>query len=111
MLSLFVFALATALGASSYSLNLTKPAVVNGTELKAGDYKVELNGNKATIKNGKVSVVTDVVIEELASKTYQSTACCVGEDGKYRLQELRLGGTNKKLILKESGKDGAVAGH
>src|SRR5947209_1139397 len=90
-LSLFVFALALALGASNYSLNLTKPAVVNGTELKAGEYKVELNGNKAVIKSGKNSVETEVNVEELPAKTYQSTACCLGEDGKYHLQELRLG--------------------
>jgi hypothetical protein len=109
-LSLFLFALAVALGASSYSLNLNKPAVVNGTELKAGEYKVDLVGNKATIRNGKNSVETEVTVEDLPSKIYQSTACCLGEDGKYRLQELRLGGTNKKLTIKDSGKDGVAAG-
>ena len=101
-LSLFIFALAVALGASSYSLNLSKPAVVNGTELKAGDYKVEVNGSKAVIKNSKTSVEAEVNVENLPTKANQSTACCLAEDGKYRLQELRLGGTNMKLTFKET---------
>ena len=110
-LSLFAFALAIAVGASSYTLNLQKPAVVNGTELKAGDYKVEVNGTKATIRNKQTSVDAEVTVETMPSKTYQSTACCLGEDGKYKLQELRLGGTNMKLLFKDGGKDSAVAGH
>ncbi len=109
--SLFVFALAVALGASSYSVTLSKPAVINGTELKAGDYKVEINGSKATIKSGKTSVETDVTVDTLPAKAYQSTACCLGEDGKYHLQELRLGGSNIKLTIKETSHDSAVAGH
>ena len=107
---LFILALAVALGASNYNLNLAKPAVINGTELKSGDYKVELNGDKAIIKNGKSSVEAEVNVETLPAKTYQSTACCLAEDGKYRLQEIRLGGTNLKLTFKDTEKTGAVAG-
>lgn len=110
-LSLFIFALAVALGASSYTLNLSKPAIVNGTELKPGDYKVEVRDGKAVIKNGKTSVEADVNVSTVETKAYQSTACCLGDDGKYRLTELRLGGSNMKLTFKETNKDGAVAGH
>ena len=109
--SLFIFALAISLGASNYSLTLSKPAIINGTELKAGEYKVEVNGTKALIKNGKTSVSADVVVETLPNKTNQSSACCLAEDGKYRLQELRPSGSNMKLTIKESAKEPAVAGH
>ena len=96
----FALTAALAWAASSHSLNLPKPAVVNGTEIKAGDYKVELNGTKVTIKNKHASVEAEVSVETLPSKTYQSTACCLGEDGKYKLQEIRLGGTATKLVFK-----------
>ena len=109
--SLFIFALAVAVGASTYSVNLPKPAIVGGTELKAGDYKVELNGTKATIRNNKNSAEAEVTVENSPTKFYQSTACCLAEDGKYRLQELRLGGTNMKLTFKDTAKDSAPAGH
>ena len=110
-LSLLTFALAISLGASNYSLTLSEPAIINGTELKAGEYKIEVNGTKAVIRNGKTSVATDVVVDTLPAKSNQSSACCLAEDGKYRLQELRLGGSNMKLTIKESSKDSAVAGH
>lgn len=108
--SFIVFALAIALGATSYTLNLPKPAVVNGTELKAGEYKVEVSGTKATLKSGKTVVETEVSVENLPSKTYQSSACCMGEDGKYHLHELRPAGTNMKLTIKDAAKDSAAGG-
>jgi hypothetical protein len=110
-LSLTTFALAIALGATKYRVNLPKPAVVAGTELKAGDYKVEIIGDKAILKNGKSSVETDVSVENGANKYYETSACCLAEDGKYRLQELRIGGTNTKLLFKNTPAGGAVAGH
>lgn len=109
--SLLTVAIAIAWGATAYRVNLPKPAVVSGTELKAGDYKVEVNGNKVTLKNGKSTVETEATVENGATKFSQSSACCLAEDGKYRLQELRIGGTNTKLIFKDSAKDGAAGGN
>lgn len=111
VLSLATFALAIAVGASNYNLTLTKPAVVGGTEIKPGEYKVELNGNKVTLKSGKSVVDADVQVDNATTKFTQTTYCCLAEDGKYRIQELRIGGTSTKLTFKETGKDGAVAGH
>ena len=100
---LFVlFAVAVAWAASGYSINFSKPALVGGAELKAGDYKLELNGDKATLRNGKTSVEASVVVETNPNKFDRTSACCLGEDGKYRLQEIRVGGTNTKVTFKES---------
>ena len=93
-----VFA-AAAMGATAYHFTLEKPAVVNGTELKAGDYKVEINGEKVTISNKKTSVDTSARLESAAEKFRSTTVCCLGDTGKYNLQEIRLGGTNQKLVL------------
>src|SRR5262249_19250627 len=105
--SLAVFALASVLGASDYRVTLQKPAVINGTKVKADDYKLELNGGKAVLKSGKTSVAADVSVEDSSAKYNSTSACCVAEDGNYHLQEIRLGGTNKKLIFKD--KDSATA--
>ena len=93
-----VFA-AAALGETAHRITLDKPAVVNGTELKAGEYKVEINGEKVTISNKKTSVDTSARIETAAEKYRSTTVCCLGDNGKYNLQEIRLGGTNQKLIV------------
>jgi hypothetical protein len=47
-------ALAVASAASSYSVTFYEPVTINGTELKAGDYRLELKDNgMAVIKQGK----------------------------------------------------------
>ena len=39
--------------ASDYKVELTQPTHVGATELKAGTYKVEVEGDKAVFKSGK----------------------------------------------------------
>ena len=97
-----VFAVALAWAASSHTVNFSKPAIIGSTEIKPGDYKLELNGNKAILTKGKTTVEADVTVEEGANKFYQTSACCLGEDGKYRLQEIRVGGTNTKVTFKQN---------
>ena len=100
---LFVlFAVAVAWAASGYTVNFSKPAMVGGTEIKAGNYKLELDGDKAVLKNGKTTVEADVTVETNPNKFDRTSACCLGEDGKYRLQEIRVGGTTTKVTFKEN---------
>ncbi len=36
-------------------------------------------------------------------KFRSTTMCCLSDDGKYNLQEIRLGGTNQKLVISAEG--------
>lgn len=101
MVAFVLFAVALAWAANGYKVNLQKPAIVGGTEIKAGEYKLELNDGKAMLINGKTSVEADVKVETNPNKFDRTSACCLGEDGKYRLQEIRVGGTNTKVTFKE----------
>lgn len=96
-------ALVVAFGASAHRITLDKPAVVGGTELKPGEYRLELQGEKVTISNKKGSVDAAVHVEAAADKFRSTTICCLSDDGKYNLQEIRLGGTNEKLIISAEG--------
>ena len=98
-------ALAVASAASSHNVTLFQPTTVNGTELKPGDYKVEVEGNKAVFKQGKKAVEVSVKVEENAEKYGANSARYV--EGS-RLQELRIGGTHTKLVFENAG--GAAAG-
>ena len=103
-----IFAVALVWAASSHTVNFSKPAIVGSTEIKAGDYKLKLNENKAILTKGKTVVEADVNVENGPNKFNQTSACCLGEDGKYRLQEIRVGGTNTKVTFKEN--SGMAAG-
>jgi hypothetical protein len=99
LLSFTTLALAVASAASSYKVTLFQPSVINGTELKPGQYKLTLQDNKAIISSGKTSVEATVKTETADSKFNSTTVRYQNGDGKYRLQEIRLGGTNTKLTF------------
>ena len=99
LLSFGTLALAIASAASSHKITLFQPSLVNGTELKPGDYKVTLKDNKAVITSGKTSIEANVKTETADSKFSSTTVRYTNGDGKYRVQEIRLGGTTTKLVF------------
>lgn len=92
-------ALAVASAATSYNVTFFDSVVINGTKLKAGDYKVEVNQNTATIKQGKNVVQAPVKVESTAEKIPANVLRMEGSD----VQEIRLGGTHTKLVFEKAG--------
>jgi hypothetical protein len=101
---LFLFALAglAFAGTKSYTVTLYQPSTIGNTELRAGSYKVEVMDQKAIIHNGKTTSEVPVKVEANDSKYAQTTVRFSTDNGKYRVQEIHLGGTNTKLVLDES---------
>jgi hypothetical protein len=97
-----VLALAVASADTTYKVTFHQPSVVNGTELKPGDYKVELKDNTAVITKGKQSVEAPVKTETVNSKFASTSVRYLNGDGKYRVQEIQIGGTNTKLVFGNS---------
>jgi hypothetical protein len=97
--SVGVFALAVASAASSYQVTFFQSSLVGNTEIKPGDYKVELDGEKAVIKTGKTSVQAACKVETGTEKYATTVVRYSNGDGKYRVQEIRLGGTKTKLVF------------
>lgn len=99
MLSFVTIALAIASAASSYHFSLFQPSYVAGKELKAGDYKIELNGDKAIIKAGKQTLEATVKVESTTERFTETSVRYATADGKMMVQEIRLGGTKTKLVF------------
>ena len=98
-LTLSVLAMGALAQAETYHVTLLKPSVVAGKELKPGEYKVEVNNDKAVISHGKVTVETKVKTET-SEKTFGSTTVRYEMDGeKYKVQEIGIGGTKTKLVI------------
>jgi hypothetical protein len=83
------------LSAASYTFTLTDPAWVGNTQLKPGEYKVELQGNEAIFKNGKQTVEAPAV-EQKADKKFPYTSF---ESVDSKIQQIHLGGTNTTIKL------------
>ena len=88
-----------AASAKTYDVTLFQPAVLNGKDLKAGDYRVEVDGSKVVLRNGKQATEADVKVET-GDQKFSATSIRYGNgNGKYQIQEIRLGGTNMRLVV------------
>jgi hypothetical protein len=94
-----ILAMAAVVSAKSYSITLYEPSVIGGTELKPGDYSLELKDEKVVIRKGKQMGEAAVKVESADSKFSSTTVRYSNGDGKYHIQEIHLGGTNMKLIV------------
>ena len=92
-------ALALASAAVNYKVTLFQPSMINGTELKPGDYKLELKDNKAVLKSGKSVVEANVKVENAAKKFDSTSVRYSNAEGKLKIQEIRLGGTTSKIVF------------
>lgn len=98
---LFVFAIVALAVASAktYTVTLFQDSVLAGTELKAGDYRLDLTDSKIVVKSGKQVVESPVKVEKGDTKFSATTVRYANADGKFRIQEIRLGGTNLKIVV------------
>jgi len=99
LLSGCVFSLGVGLAASSYTVKIVDPTWIGQTELKPGDYKVQLQGDKAQLKMGKTVVEVPAKMENNSSKFSFTQLGTKIVDGKAKLEEIDLGGTNSKIVF------------
>lgn len=85
--------------AATYKVQLFQPSTVAGSELKPGEYSIEVNDSTAVIKKGKESVQAPVRVESVDNKYSSTSVRYANSDGKYKVQEIRLGGTKTKLVF------------
>lgn len=93
-------AMAFASAGERYNVTLHQPTLVAGTELKPGDYKIEVKGDKATItSSNKKSVEASVKVENADQKFASTTVRYATAGGNYKIDEIHVGGTKTKLVF------------
>lgn len=96
---LFVMLAVGIASAKTYTVTLFQPSLVAGTELKPGEYRVEVQDGKVVIRSGKLRVEAPVRVETAESRFTSTSVRYAGSEGAARIQEIRLGGTNLKLVF------------
>jgi hypothetical protein len=91
--------LAAVASAKSYDITLYEPSVIGQTELKPGDYTLEVKAEKVIIRRGRQMGEAPVRVETADSKYSSTTVRYRNGDGKYHIQEIHVGGTNMKLVV------------
>ena len=103
-LSLATLALGVASAASTYKVTIPSDTWAGDTQLKAGNYKVTVEGNQAVFTAGKQSVKVAASMETSTAK-YSDTML---ESTNNKLSAIDLGGTNTKIVF-NSAKSSAAA--
>src|SRR5471030_2290245 len=99
VLAFAILSLAAASAAGNYKITLTQPSVVQGAQLKAGDYRFNVEESKVTIVIGKESVQVPVQVQNNDRK-FDTTAIRYTEaGGKQTISEISICGTRTKLIF------------
>jgi|SRR5579872_4145403 len=92
-------ALAVASAASSYKVTIDAPLSIGSTELKAGEYKVEMQGDKAVFKSGKTVIEVPATTGKTERKYYRTSVVTSGS----KLQEIDFGGTTESIVFGAGG--------
>jgi hypothetical protein len=101
-LALSVFALGLASAASGYHVTLTGTMWAGSTELKPGEYQVQVENGKAVFKNKKNTIEVPAKMETANSK-FQATALSSSTSGgKEKLDAIEIGGTNTRIVMGSS---------
>ena len=90
------FAMGIASAASDYKIELPQATHVGTTELKAGTYKVEVQGDKAVFKSGKDVVAQSSAKVENGEKKYAATSVSTNAS---KLESIAIGGTTMRIVL------------
>src|ERR1039457_566481 len=105
MFKRFVLAFAilglAAASAATYRVTLSQPFTVEGKQLKAGEYRLNVADSKLTIVSGKESVEVPVKIQNGATKFDSTAVRYTGTGDKVAIKEIRLGGTKTTLVFAE----------
>jgi len=96
ILGLATLAVGIASAASSHSITFAHSVWIGATQLKAGDYKVEVQGDKAVFTSGKQVVAEAPATVGTSDKKFGITSF-VAADSK--VSEIDLGGTTTKILF------------
>src|SRR5271163_325950 len=84
--------------AASYNVTFYTPVTINGSQLKPGDYKLELkDSNTAVLKQGKSVTEATVKVESDGQKFSRNAVRMNGD----KVEEIRLGGTSTRVVFEK----------
>ena len=87
--------------AENYRVTLSQASSLKGKQLKAGDYRLNVENSKLTIVNGKETMEVAVKVQTGDTKFDNTAVRYAGTGDKTSIKEIRLGGTKTTLLFEE----------
>lgn len=104
-LGVATLALGVASAASSYKVTIPSDTWAGDTQIKAGNYKVTVDGNQATFTMGKQTLQVAAGVEKAANKFSDTMLETTGT----KLSAIDVGGTDTKIVFKSAKAAGTAA--
>jgi hypothetical protein len=83
----------------NFRVTLFQDSIVAGSELAAGDYQLTVDNERVVFKKGRKTVEASAKVESGTEKYKKTSVRYNNGDGKYRVAEIKLGGTTQKLVF------------
>lgn len=99
MFILFTLTLAAFAASNTFHVTFDSNAWIGATEVKAGEYKVTVEGDKATLKAGKTVIEVPAKLET-AERTFSMSGVVMKNiNGKQQVEEIQIGGTKTHIVF------------
>ena len=99
LLAVTVFALPVFAKPVSKTINITQTAKVGKADLQAGEYRLLIDGNKATVQRGKSVIAESEGRWEDRETKSNYDAVLIGENGQ--VKEVRFSGQKRVFVFSE----------
>jgi hypothetical protein len=83
----------------SKTINITHSAKLGKADLQAGEYRLSIDGNKATVEKGKQLIAQSEGRWEDRSSKAAGDSVLIGEDGQ--VKEVRFAGQTRVFVFSE----------
>jgi hypothetical protein len=85
--------------AKTYDISFSSPTKVGSVQLKAGDYRMSVNGTKATFTDVSTlkTVTTDVKVENTDTKFDDTKVNTSNDGGTMVVKDIEIGGSKIKI--------------
>ena len=87
-------------GAKSYHVTFSEAYTVGTAQLKAGDYKVVVNGTTAALEDERGKVEANGTIESAKEKFEETAVVSNNTNGMAHIRAIELGGTRSQVEFK-----------
>jgi len=81
------------------TINITHSAKLGKADLRAGEYRLQIDGNKATVQKGRQLIAESEGRWEDRSNKAASDSVLIGEDGQ--VKEVRFAGQTRVFVFSE----------
>lgn len=95
LLASAVVAASLTAASNSYKVKILSDTTLDGKQVKAGEYKIELDGSNATLRHGKQTLTVPAHTEQAQMKYSNTQVQYVNST----LHEIHIGGTSTKIVF------------